>query len=183
MGKHQVPLTFKRLNIENNDFPDGCPVARGTPTFVLFNGPGKIGDKWEEFKPKDLVEKICKEFPKETEKLFEEMDELQGLVSRRFQLFTQLVMWTVELQKVERLVEADATALSGASTDGAVAAELADPTEDSSFNTIVSEMMLKDMKRVDNIANNLKHLQNEVEEVEHDAVVMGTYLGEGVLRR
>merc|ERR1719367_144586 len=55
---HKVPLSLKRLNIEKNDFPDGCPVARGTPTFVLFRGAGVAPDKWEEFKPKELVEKV-----------------------------------------------------------------------------------------------------------------------------
>ncbi|CAK0905875.1 unnamed protein product [Prorocentrum cordatum] len=38
LREHKVPLTIKRLNIEKNDFPSGCPVARGTPTFVLMGG-------------------------------------------------------------------------------------------------------------------------------------------------
>ena len=33
-------------------------MARGTPTFALFRGPQVRPEKWEEFKPKDLCEKI-----------------------------------------------------------------------------------------------------------------------------
>lgn len=191
-ASQEVPLIIKRLNIEKNDFPDGCPVARGTPTFVLFRGADVAPEKWEEFKPKELVEKISKEFPAEAEKLFAQMEELQGFVSRRFQLFTQLVMWTVELQKLEKLT-ADATAapLPGAApaaeavpvsavADGGTARDV---TEDASFNTVVSEMMAKDMRRVDGILDNLSYLQREVDEVEHDAALMGTMLAEAVRRR
>lgn len=196
-AKQDVPLKIKRLNIERNDFPVGCPVARGTPTFVIFRGPESTGEKWDEFKPKELVEKITKDFPKETATLFDQMDELQGLVSRRFQLFTQLVMWTVELQKLERLTAAAASSPSkdDAPSEGADETATAnkavdskdapdpEPHEDDSFNAAVSEMMTSDMKRVDNIIDNLAYLQKEVDEVEHDAVLMGTLLAENVRRR
>merc|ERR1719343_1313406 len=33
-ASYSLPIVVKRLNIEKNDFPVGCPVARGTPTFV-----------------------------------------------------------------------------------------------------------------------------------------------------
>jgi len=193
-SSHEVPLVVKRLNIEKNDFPDGCPVARGTPTFVLFRGAGVPPEKWEEFKPKDLVERLSKAFPHSTGPLFEQMDELQGMVSKRFQLFTQLVMWTIELQKLEKLVAsvplnqatvtAEAAGGAGAGGGAAEAVEgVPDPQEDAAFNALVSEMMAKDMKRVDGIVENLKHLQGEVDEVEHDAALMGAMLAEAVLRR
>jgi len=173
LREHKVPLTIKRLNIEKNDFPSGCPVARGTPTFVIFRGPVAVAQpqKWEEFKPKELVEKICKDFPYLPEDLCARMDELQGLVSRRFQLFTQLVMWTVELQKLEALLGA-----------GGEAAEEGSSKEDADFNAVVAEMMSRDMQRVDGIRDNLRHLQREVDEAEHDAVLMGTMLAEAVAK-
>jgi len=180
LSSNGVPMVFKRLNIEKNDFPSGCPVARGTPTFVLFRGPNVRPEKWEEFKPKDLCEKITKVFPQQTESIFEQMDEFQGLVSKRFQLFTQLVMWTTELQKLEVLV-------SEAPMDGATAdshqPEETKEQEDTNFNATVSEMMARDMKRTDGIVENLAHLQQEVDEVEHDAALMGAMLAQAVLRR
>jgi len=181
----KVPLVLKRLNIEKNDFPDGCPVTRGTPTFVLFRGRDAPPDKWEEFKPKELVEKLTKVFPQQTEEIFETMDELQGMVSKRFQLFTQLVMWTMELQKLEKLIgQAPLTSEVAVQvgTSGAPDKE-PDVQEDVAFNALVSEMMAKDMKRMDGIVENLAHLQKEVDEVEHDAVLMGSMLGEALLRR
>eukprot|EP00406_Dinophysis_acuminata_P023888 CAMPEP_0179348062 /NCGR_PEP_ID=MMETSP0797-20121207/73498_1 /TAXON_ID=47934 /ORGANISM="Dinophysis acuminata, Strain DAEP01" /LENGTH=474 /DNA_ID=CAMNT_0021062835 /DNA_START=275 /DNA_END=1697 /DNA_ORIENTATION=+ len=174
---YDVPLVVKRLNIEKNDFPDGCPVARGTPTFVCFRGAGSAPSKWDEFKPKELVEKISGEFPNLPRELYAQMDELQGLVSRRFQLFTQLVMWTLELQKLEALVVGTQPA-EGRGSGAAGAPMDAGSQEDATFNTIVSEMMAKDMKRTDVINENLVHLQKEVDEVEHDAALVGMMLAD-----
>jgi len=197
-----VPLDIKRLNIERNDFPEGCPVARGTPTFVFFRGGGSLINKWDEFKPKDLVERISTEYPYLKEEMYGEMDELQGLVSRRFQLFTQLVMWNMELQKLEGLVtaasmsgsksaeisssddskqsEQAASAESGPAeqpVSAAPASKSADD-DDGAFSSMVSEMMAKDMRRTDFIAENLIYLQKEVDEVEHDAALLGVQLAQ-----
>jgi len=170
----KVPLAIKRLNIEQNDFPDDCPVARGTPTFVLFQGPGSAPPtKWEEFKPKEICEKLCQVFPDLSDDVVQRLDDLQTAVSRRFQLFTQLVMWTMELEKLEALVTASAS--GGAAPIS--------KSEDSEFNTFVAKMMAKDMKRLDGMQENLEYLQKEVDEVEHDAALMGAMLGESVLRR
>jgi len=186
-AEHKVPLVIKRLNIERNDFPNGCPVARGTPTFACFRGPDVPPSKWEEFKPRDLVEKISKVFPHHADALFEPMDELQGLVSKRFQFFTQLVMWTIELQKLERLVAevqnaSDSSGMAEGPSNGS-ASESSDAQEDATFNTVVSDMMLIDMKRVDCMAENLKHLQKEIDDVEHDALLMGKMLAEAIAKR
>lgn len=172
-----APLVIKRLNIEKNDFPDNCPIARGTPTFVLFRGAEASPSKWEEFKPKELTEKIAKVFPQLLPDVLDQMEELQNLVTRRFQLFTQLVMWTIELQKLESYIAA------GSRCDAAPVLPASAPSQDSEFNSVVSQMMAKDMKRIDGIFDNLKFLQQEVDEVEHDAVVLGSKLAELVLAR
>lgn len=168
LSETKVPLVIKRINIEKNDFPDRCPIARGTPTFVLFHGPEVPGTKWEEFKPKELCEKITQVFPGISDDTAKQMDELQTAVTRRFQLFTQFVMWTVELHKLESLV-------SNASESA--------QEEDGAFNAVVSQMMSKDMKRVDGLWENIEHLQKEVEEVEHDALLLGGMLAESVANR
>lgn len=169
-------LQIKRFNLEKNDFPDGCPVARGTPTFVLFRGARGNPDKWEEFKPKDLCEKLSKEFPKFGERFFEDLDEMQGMVSRRFQLFTQKVMWIVELQKIEKLHSDSFLPAVPGSADN-------DGQDEQAFGTIVSAMMAKDMKRTDGIRENMEHLQAEVGDAEHDAVILGTMLAARVEAR
>lgn len=173
--EHNVPLRIKRYNVERNDFPDGSPVVRGTPTFVFFVGKDAPGVKWDEFKPKDLAEKLSHEFPNLPEGVLDRMEELQALVSRRFQLFTQLVMWTVELNK---LVEKVSTPIGTAVAPGGN-----DHMEDQDFNAVVQKMMTKDMARTDLIEENIAHLQREVDEVEHDAVLMGTMLAEAVIKR
>lgn len=179
---YNVPLVIKRLNIEKNDFPDGCPVARGTPTFVCFRGEGMAPSKWDEFKPKELVEKISSEFPNHASEMYAKMDELQGMVSRRFQLFTQLVMWTLELHKLDALVSGIPTPQSGIS-DATATTEASRVSEDVTFNKIVEEMMAKDMKRTDATAENLEHLQKEVDEVEHDSALVGIMLAKSVYQR
>jgi len=166
---YKVPITFKRLNIEKNDFPDGCPVARGTPTFVYFKNPDHRPQKLEEFKPKDLCERIKSDFPRLPRPVINEMDDLQELVSKRFRLFTQLVMWTVELQKLDDL-----------SSRGFVANPAAD---DDDFNNTVSRLMVKDMQRADGIRENLEYLQTQVDEIEHDACVAGAMMAENLLKR
>jgi len=170
LEENKAPFVVKRINIEKNDFPEGCPVARGTPTFVLFRGPDVTAEKWEEFKPKDLCEKMVKVFPKlsVSDSAFDRLDELQSAVTRRFQLFTQLVMWTIELQKLEACLE---DAPQGASN------------EDNDFNSILQQLMARDMRRVDGMEENLAFLQKQVEEVEHDAVVLGIMLAKKVLAR
>mmetsp|Transcript_64269 Transcript_64269/g.103921 ORF Transcript_64269/g.103921 Transcript_64269/m.103921 type:complete len:463 (+) Transcript_64269:71-1459(+) len=176
LAANKAPFVIKRLNIEKNDFPDDCPISRGTPTFILFRGPDVPGSKWEEFKPKELCEKISQVFPGISEDVLQRMDELQTMVSRRFQFFTQTVMWNIELQKLETLV-------SGATEADAATLAAEPPKDDSDFNSVVSQMMLKDMKRIDGIVANLEHLQKEVDEVEHDAALMGAMLAESVKKR
>lgn len=180
LEEQKVSVKIKRLNIEKNDFPDYCPVARGTPTFVLF-GAGPAPDKWEEFKPKDLVEKLGKQFPQLPESVLAEMEELQTHVSRRFQLFTQLVMWTMELQKLEALVAESGTLLAGGKPTAP--AQAGDKEDESGFQENVSQMMAEDLRRTDCLAENIQHLQKEVDEVEHDAALMGAMLAEAVIRR
>lgn len=172
LAEQGMPFTIKRLNVEKNDFPDRCPVARGTPTFVLFRGSQFRPEKWEEFKPKDFIDKLRKELPPMDESVYATMEEYQNLVSRRFQLFTQLVFWTVELQKLQALLCAVAPQ-----------PERQAENDDTDFNTVVSQMMTVDMKRADGISDNLKHLQHEVEEVEHDAAIMGMMLAESIAKR
>ncbi|OLP91048.1 hypothetical protein AK812_SmicGene27304 [Symbiodinium microadriaticum] len=168
----KAPFRLKRLNIEKNDFPDGCPVARGTPTFALFRGKDTVGEKWEEFKPKDLCEKIAKVFPL-SDSAFQKMDDLQAMVPRRFQLFTQLVMWSVELQKLESCI---ASAVGESHSD-------ASSSEDTEFNSVLSRLMARDMRRIDGLPDSVNFLQHQVDEVEHDALVMSIMLGERVMAR
>merc|ERR1711957_514868 len=132
--------------------------------------------KWDEFKPKDVVDKLKADFPNISDDVFEQMDEMQNKVSNRLQLFTQSVMWIVEMQKLERLIAADVPSAEAGS-------EADHPTEDAAFGTVVHEMMMKDMKRHDGLKSNLEHLRKEVEEFEHDASLMGAMLAQSVLER
>merc|ERR1712046_137709 len=158
-------MGIKRLNVEKNDFPDNCPVARGTPTFVLYRGPQVPPDKWDEFKPSgpknNLIDKLTKELPKMDESIHAKMEDYEELVSQRFRIFTQLCFWTVELSKIQTIVSAPPGA----------PAKTKEKKEDDIFNSIVTQMMASDMKRTDGIHENLKHLQREVDEVEHDCAI------------
>ncbi|CAE7546384.1 unnamed protein product [Symbiodinium natans] len=191
--ENKAPFRLKRLNIEKNDFPDGCPVARGVaaelsarwhlalgasealphlPCFavgMLLVRSGRMVEgqcgsclelnalvvmpiSHQEFKPKDLCEKITK-VAMHLRDAFQKMDELQAMVPRRFQLFTQLVMWSVELQKLESPPQ-----LNGHVTNRS-------RQHDSEFNSVLSRLMAKDMRRVDGLVDSIEFLQHQVDEV------------------
>eukprot|EP00401_Gymnodinium_catenatum_P028842 CAMPEP_0117569046 /NCGR_PEP_ID=MMETSP0784-20121206/58456_1 /TAXON_ID=39447 /ORGANISM="" /LENGTH=450 /DNA_ID=CAMNT_0005367007 /DNA_START=82 /DNA_END=1434 /DNA_ORIENTATION=- len=171
-----LPLRIKRLNLERNDFPRGCPVARGTPTFVLFRGAGNSPLKWEEFRPDELVAKLRRDFPVAGGGVYERVEELQALTAQRMQLFMQVVMWTVELEALQRLC-------NGFDLPPNRRTELTDPTSDPTFETVVSEMMKKDMRRRDDIEKNVQYLETQVKDVEHDALILGAALAQSVLEK
>eukprot|EP00920_Eleutheroschizon_duboscqi_P026811 GHVT01065780.1.p1 GENE.GHVT01065780.1~~GHVT01065780.1.p1 ORF type:complete len:704 (+),score=89.63 GHVT01065780.1:197-2308(+) len=101
MHKEQIPFLFRRLDIEANDFPPSCPVARGTPTFVLYKGHIGQGEKWNEFRPKDFLNKLEKEFnlPASVTNKFPAL--LEDL-NERFKLFGALAVWLSESRSLER---------------------------------------------------------------------------------
>eukprot|EP00746_Dinoflagellata_sp_MGD_P165741 gnl/MRDRNA2_/MRDRNA2_95192_c0_seq1.p1 gnl/MRDRNA2_/MRDRNA2_95192_c0~~gnl/MRDRNA2_/MRDRNA2_95192_c0_seq1.p1 ORF type:complete len:433 (+),score=96.39 gnl/MRDRNA2_/MRDRNA2_95192_c0_seq1:35-1333(+) len=169
----KIPFAIKRLNLERNDFPPGCPVARGTPTFVLFRGKNVEPWKWDEFKPKDVVDRLEKEMPNYIKgEVLANMQRLENSVSKRFQLFTQLVMWSVELGKLENLLVKNI----GDQDD-----EDGDEGNEVEFNTSVQELMSTDMQRTDLLDENLELLQTEVNSAEIDLTLLGSMLAQKVL--
>eukprot|EP00434_Breviolum_minutum_P041929 symbB.v1.2.037304.t1/scaffold5473.1/size26756/2 len=120
LEENKAPFVVKRINIEKNDFPEG------TPTFVLFRGPDVRAEKWEEFKPKDLCEKMVKVFPK-----LSVSDSVVLLDAANFQDRCHPIS-----------------------------------NEDNDFNSILQQLMARDMRRVDGMEENLAFLQKQVEEAE-----------------
>jgi thiol-disulfide isomerase/thioredoxin len=164
-------VIIKRLDIEENDFPEGVPVVRGTPTFVQYPG----GTRFEEFKPRDLVNRLCRDyqFDEETKK---EMMKLVDQVATRFQMFSGLVMWQTESEKILDL-------LANKSYSPATlpfSATNSDEADKAIFNKIVAEFMADDMLRVDGMASNLKTLTKELNSAEVHALSMAQTLGEKV---
>eukprot|EP00439_Symbiodinium_sp_Y106_P022608 s7969_g2.t2 len=160
--ENKAPFRLKRLNIEKNDFPDGCPVARGTPTFALFRGKDTAGEKWEDFKPKDLCEKIAKVFPL-SDSAFQKMDDLQAMVPNCPQ------------NVGDKLESCIASAVGEVQSDAS--------SEDTEFNSVLSRLMARDMRRIDGLPDSVSFLQHQVDEVEHDALAMSIMLGERVMAR
>ena len=158
--KDLVPFEFVRLDIEDNDFPKGLPVVRGTPTFVFFkNGDG---ERWKAFKPRDLINKLCAEYtvPASIEK---ELFRLVDRMALRFQAFSGLVMWTTEATKLTDM-------LAGTPTE-----------EKDTFNQTVSEMMIEDMSKTDTLDENLAELFSELGQAEMHAIMLAQILGQKVL--
>eukprot|EP00392_Amoebophrya_sp_AT5.2_P006376 g6388.t1 len=169
------PVRFLRINVEANDFPKGLPMARGTPQFLLYR-EGK-GDKWEEFKPNDFMSKLISEL-KITDA--DQQDALRGLadaVQKRFQLFTAVAMWQLELRKLEEELSSGGEHESTREWVGRVA--LKDPKDDD-FPQLISALMAADMKRTDTLVENIKFLEKEAEELEKDVSLLGVMLGRAV---
>ncbi|PFH34870.1 putative thioredoxin [Besnoitia besnoiti] len=221
LAEYEVPVTLKRLNIEKNDFPEGCPVTRATPTFVLYRAGQEEGEKWMEFRPKDFIEKLEKEFDIPIE-LRLKFSSLLDRLHERFRRFGLLSVWLLEVRKVEDVLLAaqqrtDAREQlerhglgshvepSGASSPTAETARRAEAAgvqkegdgdakgdaegdadkkkkDDLEFDAVVSMLMSQDMKREDDLEENLKHLEREVANAEGDAMAFGVMLGEEILR-
>ncbi|CAD7931902.1 unnamed protein product [Amoebophrya sp. A120] len=184
------PVRFLRINVEQNDFPPGLPMARGTPQFLLYK-EGK-GVKWDEFKPQDFVTKLIYEFQIEDVEQVEKLKILAETVQRRFQLFTAVAMWQLELRKLEEELSASAELMATGGENSAAAPEpdkewlnRALPAAgsgggDDGFSQVIAALMAADMKRTDTLDQNLKVLEKEAEELEKDVSLLGVMLGKAV---
>jgi len=181
-GPKLVPFIIKRLDIEENDFPESdCPIVRGTPTFVLFRGRDREPIRYEEFKPRDLVGRICLDYsiPRDIEK---RMYDLVAKVGMRFQLFSGLIMWNTESEKILDLLSTD-SGPSGHHATIPFDLKTAEAKDKEMFNKYVSELMSEDMLKIDELEENLKGLKKELVMAEMHAITMGQVLGEKVLAR
>ncbi|KEP63004.1 UNVERIFIED_CONTAM: thioredoxin, putative [Hammondia hammondi] len=217
LAEYNIPVTMKRLNIEKNDFPEGCVVTRSTPTFVLHRGGHEEGEKWSEFRPRDFIEKLEKEFDLPVE-LREKMHALLDLLHERFKRFGLLSVWLLEVRKMEEAflqeqqrkqardslelhglgapTPSSSPSLSSApsspgdhqtgarekAADEASREQNEKQREDGAFDAIVSMLMSQDMKRFDDLGENLEHLEREAANAEADAMALGVMMGEEVLR-
>ena len=174
--KNEVPFTFKRLDIEANDFPEGLPVVRGTPTFIFFTGRDATPVRFEEFKPRDLVKRISQDFAI-SEELRAKMFDLVDSVALRFQAFSGLIMWGTEAEKILQVMsESDSAHHPTIPFD----LKSAEDKDKELFNKFVSEFMSEDMVKTDKLDDNISGLMKELNAMEKHAVMMGQILGEKV---
>eukprot|EP00375_Theileria_parva_P000552 XP_763222.1 thioredoxin [Theileria parva strain Muguga] len=172
VNKHLIstnnPLRIKRLNIELNDFPEGCPVTRATPTFVYYDG-NPNGTKWDEFKPKDFSEKLFKTtmMDEDSKKYIEELAEK---IPERFMLFGKLALWLSESQKMQELI------FKSQSEDFELS------SDEDLYNKSISLLMDIDMKRSDDLEENLENLKTEIESAEKDCLAIAQLLALDVIK-
>eukprot|EP00397_Hematodinium_sp_SG-2012_P018425 GEMP01018873.1.p1 GENE.GEMP01018873.1~~GEMP01018873.1.p1 ORF type:complete len:589 (+),score=141.13 GEMP01018873.1:152-1918(+) len=152
-----VPFLFRRLNIDRNDFPEGFPVARATPTFIVYND-GKA-QKWDEFKPNDLAAKL--DAMPVASSVKEQLNALLPKVQERFQMFTACVMLQIDLEKLQN----KASLVGSEETD-----------DKDNFESAVTAMMLADMQRTDDVEENLTFLENELKSLQEDVRVLADML-------
>lgn len=106
--KNTLGIQFARYNIEKNDLHNFSPEISATPTFVLYRGRQEP-EKWDEYKPADLINKIIGIKNKEGENVCSpnelvELNELEQNVFIRFQLFTVLNLWNLYLMDLQNLL-------------------------------------------------------------------------------
>lgn len=177
LKRNQIPLDICKIDIEKNDFPDGLPVARGTPTFVAFRG-GSAGEKVPEFRPHEIVERLKQEVSglavsdDAKAAVTADFEQLIQRMGARTSSVMQVTMWNAELLAIQSLSAATAKA----------AVRRCWKTEDGMLNAVLSEVMAADMKRVDLLDENLAHLARECTEAEADVLyAASTTLGDQVL--
>jgi len=170
-----MPFSFRRLNVEKNDFPEGLPIARGTPTFVLYESG--VGKKWEEYKPADVATKLLS-FPDMPVGLKEELDKILPQVQERFMLITGVIMLQID---VETLQKQSFSAEKGESVEGEGTPEK-DQTQEKerenkdNFEETVLKVMLEDQQRTDDMADNLSYLRDEAKQLEEDIRILAEML-------
>lgn len=98
-------------------------------------------------------------------------------MQKRFQLFTAVAMWQLELRKLEEELSSGGEHESTREWVGRVA--LKDPKDDD-FPQLISALMAADMKRTDTLVENIKFLEKEAEELEKDVSLLGVMLGRAV---
>ncbi|EDO07060.1 uncharacterized protein BBOV_IV007040 [Babesia bovis T2Bo] len=157
------PVRIKRLDIESNDFPSGCPITRATPTFVLFNGR-PTGDKWSEFKPRDFVRKLA-EIAHLDSRSQSYLESLTDDVSRRFALFGRWAHWVSQSQSIQERV------LTGQPVN-----------EDEIQSRVLNSLMLLDMERHDDLESNLKGLHSDITSAEQDCLAVVQVMADEILR-
>jgi hypothetical protein len=167
----EVNFAMKRLDIEENDFPEGLPVVRGTPTFILYQKG--VGKRLEEFKPRDLVKGLCRDYPL-SESTKEKLNDLVDKMTLRFQAFSGLVMWSTESEKILNL-------LSQKTVSGPFSVENSDEKDKDMFNKLVAEYMAEDMLKVDSLPDNIQNIMRDLSSAERNAIMMGQVLGEKVV--
>ncbi|XP_954901.1 thioredoxin-like protein, putative [Theileria annulata] len=167
------PLRIKRLNIELNDFPKGCPITRATPTFVYYD-KGSNGVKWDEFKPKDFSEKLFKTtvMDENSKKYIEELAEK---IPERFMLFGKLALWLSESQKMQELI------FKSQSNDFELT------SDEDLYNKSISLLMeivilVVDMKRIDDLEENLENLKVEIDSAEKDCLAIAQIMALDIIK-
>jgi thiol-disulfide isomerase/thioredoxin len=167
-----MKISIKRLDVEENDFPDTLPVSRGTPTFIgcsTENDYIKV-EKWKEFRPTEIIDRLSKQI-EVSKKIEDYWRSLPGLLTERFRFFSQFVMWQTEQSLLERcLIISDAN-----STTYSEDKEM--------FNTQISAAMIDDAGRSDSLEENIKMLTKEIKSAEMDAILLGIQLSEKLLAR
>ncbi|GFE53908.1 thioredoxin [Babesia ovis] len=157
------PVRIKRLNIEANDFPKGCPVTRATPTFVLYDGHPQ-GTKWSEFKPRDFVKKLV-EVAKLDSRSQAYLEGLTEDVSKRFMLFGRWAHWISQSQAIQELVLTKAPV-----------------KEEDVHSRVLSSLMALDMERVDDLETNLQCLADDIISAEQDCLAVVQIMANEILR-
>ena len=165
-----IKLEIKKFDLENNDFPASpeFPVVRATPTFLFYKG-GRLEERWAEFRPSEVVEKIGN-LDMVPEKIGNLWNKFPILLSERFRLFSTMVMWRREAD------EAQQTLVSGNFQ------KFPTPSDDKDkFNAEISAAMAEDAERVDGLLENVEYLKKEVRNAELDAIAIAIQLAKRVV--
>ena len=130
----------------------------------------------------DFIEKLATTFPVSIrDETKQELLDLAEKVQVRFQMFTALVMWHLELQKMEDELSGECDIdqlISRSSASGSGGGK-----KDDGFSAMVSLLMSADMQRTDGIEENLEFLQSEINDMEKDVCLMGMMLGRTVAEK
>ena len=173
-----LQIEFMKMDIEANDFPPGIPVARGTPTFVQLDPKREpAGNKWQEFRPVDFVKKVSDTFDVPFA-VRERIEKFPVMLTERFQLFSQSLMWQTEIDKMQEMLAA------GIQTPGVLTdkswIQKTPEAEKEHFNESIMIAMEEDSHRTDGLSENIQYLKAEIKNAEIDAILVGVELGERV---
>ena len=83
-------------------------------------------------------------------------------------MFTALVMWHMELKRMEDELSYSNQTSSECDPDELIQRAMRGTGRDDGFNQMVALLMSEDMSRTDGLYENMEHLQNEINEIEKE---------------
>lgn len=180
--ENQIELRIKKYNIEKNDYAPNMIICRGTPTFLYYhNGEG---NKWVEYKPSEIINKIV-EITKVPTEVKNQMLELSEKLHARMHYFGYLTLWVTESRVLENMLLQKHIITPSYSVDENPEKGVKDKStkldEENIYNDVLTTLIEEDMSRNDMIQDSLEFTKGRIEEAEKNCYLVALMMAQELM--